>query len=141
MKQLEDIESKVKYYANLPYHIIIETWDDGSGPYYVARVLELQGCMIHGDTPEEALHDIKEVKCNWIKTNLELGNKMPEPLKSREYSGKVNLRLPSSLHKSLVEIAELEGISFNQYMVSVLSKAAGHNQANKLIRKPIVLRQ
>lgn len=140
MKQLKNIESQVKYYVNLPYHIIIETWDDGSGPYYVARVLELKGCMIHGDTPEEALHDINDVKRDWIKTNLELGNKMPEPLKSRKYSGKVNLRLPSSLHESLVEIAELEGISFNQYMVSVLSKAAGRDEVNKPIKKPVILR-
>lgn len=140
MKQLKDIESQVKYYDNLPYHIIIEKWDDGSGPYYVARVLELQGCMIHGDTPEEALHDIKDVKHDWIKTNLELGNKMPEPLKSRKYSGKVNLRLPSSLHESLVEIAELEGISFNQYMVSVLSKAVGRDEVNKSTKKSIIFR-
>jgi predicted HicB family RNase H-like nuclease len=88
-------------------------------------------------TPEEALCAIKAVKHDWIKTNLELGNKIPEPLKFGKYSGKVNLRLPSSLHESLIKIAELEGVSFNQYMVSVLSKATGCDEVKKLKRKRV----
>jgi len=124
----KDIESQVDLYANLPYQIAIEKWDDGDGPYYVAHVLELQGCMIHGDTPEDALHEIEDVKRDWIKTNLELGNKMPEPLRTRKYSGKIILRMPPSLHETLVKIAELDGVSFNQYMVSALSRHAGRDE-------------
>lgn len=124
----KDIQSQVNYYAELPYQIAIEKWDDGDGPYYVARVLELQGCMIHGDTPEEALHEIEEVKRDWIKTNLMLGNKMPKPLRTRKYSGKVILRMPPSLHEVLVKIAELDGVSFNKYMVSALSRHAGRDE-------------
>ena len=48
----------LEYYAKLPYTIIIEKWDDGRGPYWVARVAELPHCFIHGDTPEEALREI-----------------------------------------------------------------------------------
>ena len=123
-----NIEKQIEHYANLPYHIIIEKWDDGDGPYYLARVLELQGCMIHGDTPAEALNEIEDVKRDWINTNLELGNKMPEPLMSRRYSGKVILRMPPSLHQALVNVAELEGVSFNQYMVSALSRYVGRDE-------------
>jgi len=124
----KDIESQVEHYSNLPYQIVIEKWADGDGPYYVARVLELQGCMIHGDTAEEALHEIEDVKRDWIKTNLEIGNKMPEPLRTRKYSGKIILRMPPSLHETLVKIAELDGVSFNQYMVSALSRHAGRDE-------------
>jgi len=124
----KDIESQLDFYADLPYQISIEKWDDGDGPYYVARIVELQGCMIHGDTPEDALREIQGVKRDWIKTNLALGNKMPEPLRTRKYSGKVILRMPPSLHENLVKIAEIDGISFNQYMVSALSRHAGRDE-------------
>jgi len=36
-----NVEKALKYYASLPYTIIIEPWDDGQGTYYVARVAEL----------------------------------------------------------------------------------------------------
>jgi len=124
----KNIETQVDYYAKLPYQINIEKWDDGDGPYFLARVLELQGCMIHGDTAEEALREIEGVKRDWIKTNLELGNKMPEPLVARKYSGKVILRMPPSLHEKLVQAAELQGVSFNQYMVFALSLSAGRDE-------------
>ena len=56
-----NIETDLEYYANLPYTIMVEQWDDGKGPYWVARVAELPHCMIHGDTPEEAIKEIQEV--------------------------------------------------------------------------------
>ena len=39
-----------------------------------------------------------------------------------EYSGRMVLRIPRSLHKSLKEAAKLEGVSLNQYMLYKLSK-------------------
>ena len=56
-RQLEDL---IKYYDKLPYHVILEPWDDGRGQYWVARVVELPHCMIHGETPEEAVQEIQE---------------------------------------------------------------------------------
>ncbi len=47
---------------------------------------------------------------------------MPVPIARRdEYSGKWLARAPKSLHRDLVETADLEGVSFNQYVVTVLS--------------------
>lgn len=39
-----------------------------------------------------------------------------------EYSGKLVLRIPRSLHKELKEEAAAEGISLNQYMLYKLAK-------------------
>lgn len=46
-----------------------------------------------------------------------------EDLKSEleEYSGRLVLRIPRSLHKSLKEAAAVEGVSLNQYMLYKLS--------------------
>ena len=38
------------------------------------------------------------------------------------YSGKIVLRIPRSLHKSLKEAAQIEGVSLNQYMLYKLAK-------------------
>lgn len=43
----------------------------------------------------------------------------------KAYSGKVNLRMPRSLHRDLVRRAEEEGVSLNQFMVVALARAVG----------------
>ena len=127
----EDIESQVEYYASMPHTIVIEEWDDGDGPYYLAKVVEFNGCMIDGETGAEALADLKDVKRDWIRTNLKLGNKIPSPIRQKRYSGTVSLRMPPSLHETLVELAEIEGISFNHYMVATLARGVGHDEVRK----------
>jgi len=80
--------------------------------------------LIHGDTPEEAIKEIEGVKRDWIKSNLERGLKIPEPI-SRKYSGQIRLRIPPSLHQLLFYRASVEEVSLNQYMATVLAKSAG----------------
>jgi hypothetical protein len=41
---------------------------------------------------------------------------IPEPRPEEEYSGKFVVRVPRSLHRELVETAEREGVSLNQYI-------------------------
>ena len=127
MSKVEDIESEVKYYSELPYTTIIERYDD-QGTYFVARVLELDGLMMTGDTPEEAVAELESVKPEWIWTHLELGNKMPKPLKSRKYSGHYRIRMERSLHETLARLAVHEGVSLNQYMVTKLAQSAGRDE-------------
>lgn len=124
MKKIIKENKDFEYYANLPYNIVVEQWDDGKGPYFVARVVELPHCLIHGDTPEEAIKEIDEVKRDWIKSNLERGLEIPEPI-SHKYSGQLRLRISPSLHKIVSDRARVEGISLNQYMVTTLAKSVG----------------
>jgi predicted RNase H-like HicB family nuclease len=120
----DNIEKELEYYAKLPYTVIVEQWDDGEGPYWVARIAELPHCLIHGDTPEEAMKEIQEAKMDWIKSNLVRGLRIPEP-RPRKYSGQIRLRISPSLHKLLTYRAETEGISLNQYMATALATSAG----------------
>lgn len=119
-----DVKKELDYYLNLPYTIILERWDDGKGPYWVARVAELPHCMIHGNSPEEAIKEIEKVKNDWIRSNLKRGLPIPEP-SPRKYSGKMILRISPSLHKLLVQRAEIEGMSLNQYMATALATSVG----------------
>ena len=120
----EDIKTQVEYYAQLPYTTVIERVND-QDVYYVARILELDGLIMTGDTPEEAVTELETVKKEWIESYLELGNKMPKPLKSRKFSGQYRIRMEPSLHESLALLAEIEGVSLNQFMVTRLAQAAG----------------
>ena len=40
----------------------------------------------------------------------------------REYSGKISLRLPKSLHRDLIQAAKREGISLNQFLLYKLAR-------------------
>jgi antitoxin HicB len=130
-----DIEKELEHYAKLPYTVIVEQWDDGEGPYWVARIAELPHCLIHADTPEEAIKEVQEVKTDWIKSNLERGLRIPEP-RSRKYSGQIRLRISPSLHKLLSYRAETEGISLNQYMATALATSVGIPKEPARSRKP-----
>ena len=114
------LENQVDYYDSLPYIITIDRRDD-QGTYYVARVVELPDLIMTGDTLKEAHANLLEVKRDWIKSYLELGNKMPVPLSTKKYSGQIRLRIPPSLHRVLTTWSEVEGVSLNQYMTTILS--------------------
>ena len=61
---------------NLPYTIIIRR---NSGNVYEASIAELDGCLSHGDTLDEAIKMILDAKRCWIEANLEEGDIIPEP--------------------------------------------------------------
>ena len=137
----EDIKTQAEFYLKLPYTTVVEYAED-QDIYYVARILELDGLIMIGDTPEEAVTELETVKKEWIESYLELGNKMPKPLKSRKFSGQYRIRMEPSLHESLVLLAEIEGVSLNQFMVTRLAQAAGeklyeeNDKAKNRIPKP-----
>ena len=125
----KDLKSQAGYYTSLPYTIVINKRDD-QNTYYVASIVELPDLFMVGDTPEEAIAELESVKREWIETYLELGNKMPKPLKLRDYRGNYSLRMQPSLHEALTFRAELEGVSINQYIVSAISRSIGQGEAN-----------
>ena len=103
----------LKYYLSLPYTIQITREDETT---WFARVVELPGCMTEGDTPEEAADMIQDALAGWLEVALEDGRPIPEPQKTETYSGHFVLRVPRTLHQQLVEAAEQEGVSLNQFI-------------------------
>lgn len=113
MKKLED-------YMNLAYKMeVVPDMDEGG---YVISFPDLPGCITVGDTLEEAIRNADDAKKAWIEAALQDGVEIPEPNDLEKYSGQFKLRIPRSLHKSLVEHAKAEGISMNQYCVYLLTK-------------------
>ncbi len=93
--------------------------DDGT---YFASIKELPGCMTEGETQQEALEMLDDAKLGWLDIAIEDGDEipLPESLIKKQYSGKFNIRMPKSLHRSLSEGAEVEGVSLNTHAVAFL---------------------
>ncbi|HEX9817907.1 MAG TPA: type II toxin-antitoxin system HicB family antitoxin [Patescibacteria group bacterium] len=111
-------KKNLDYYLDFDYAIRI-TEDDGS---YFAEIEELPGCFTQGETKQEVLEMIEDAKRAWLETALDQGLAIPEPVKN-EFSGKLNLRLPKSLHRNLVYRARQEGVSLNTFISTNLSAA------------------
>ncbi|ADH97851.1 type II toxin-antitoxin system HicB family antitoxin [Salisediminibacterium selenitireducens] len=116
------MKKEVRDILNKPYHIVTNAVRDEVGHYYVARVLEFDGCIATGETQEEAHQMVNEVMESYIEDMLEDGDAIPEPVGDDHFSGNVRLRMPKSLHRDLSRAAKLEGVSLNQYLISKLSK-------------------
>src|SRR5208282_5040094 len=118
-----EITKKRDYFRTLPYAIILRKDEEGD---WVARIAELPGCTAHGSTQAEALSNLDEVMELWLEDALISGTAIPEPRTAERLpSGKWLQRVPRSLHKKLVELAEREDVSLNQLVTSMLSEAIG----------------
>lgn len=88
---------------------------------YVGRVTEFPSLAAHGDSPEDALSEIKAVVGYVIEDIVESGDTVPEPLSRKDYSGRFNVRLPKDLHRELAADAARQGVSLNQLIVARLA--------------------
>lgn len=111
----------LEYYLNQKYPVTIYP-DPDSG--YVAQIKDLPGCLTQGESIEEIIENINEVRELWIETAYEADDEIPLPSTNETYSGKLLLRMPKSLHRHLAEKAEVEGVSLNQYIMFLLSNSA-----------------
>ena len=118
----------VEEYLRLPYtiEVIREEGEDYLG--WFAHVAELPGCLTQADTFEELGPMIEDAMRAWIESALEDGQPVPEPRPVETYSGKFVVRVPRSLHRELVELAEREGVSLNALVNVALGRAVGSAQ-------------
>jgi len=118
-------KKKLEYYLSLKYPFKVESISEKDGGGCVITYPDLTGCMSDGETIEETLLNGEDARKAWIQTAFEKSIIVPEPnTVIDKFSGRITLRTPKSLHKDLVEQAEKEGISLNQYIVYLLSKEA-----------------
>ncbi|HUW65372.1 MAG TPA: toxin-antitoxin system HicB family antitoxin [Spirochaetia bacterium] len=113
----------LEYYLNVNYPFTVRPDTDDGG--YIVEFPDLRYCVGTGDSIEEAIKDAIFAKGEWIKASFEDGITIPEPGSSEEYNGRISLRIPKSLHKSVVEAAKREGVSANQYLSHLISFGIG----------------
>ena len=118
----------LEYYLNLKYPVTFEAAPEGG---YFVQIEDLPGCYSQGETVEEAMEMIEEARQLWLESAYEDGLNIPLPRGEREYSGKFNVRFPKSLHRRLDQMADREGVSLNQFLVSTLSRAVGMEETGR----------
>lgn len=93
---------------------------------FEAKVKELPDIAEYADSYEEAY----ELAIDSIETTAEIfaekGRTMPLPVvENDDFSGRVTLRLPKTLHRALATAADEESVSLNQYLCNVLAYYSG----------------
>ena len=91
---------------------------------YVVRVPELEGCVTHGATMEEAVIHAKEAIAVYLESLKARGEAVPKPLAEQKFTGKIPLRIDPNLHRDLVVKAQIEGTSLNKYIERTLKKSS-----------------
>jgi predicted HicB family RNase H-like nuclease len=122
-----DIKKQIEHYMNLPYTMTVK-YRPEQGGYYVAGYVELPDLNMTGNTPEEAVKELLIEKPEWFEECLKMGINIPQPVEPQKYSGKIVVRIPPSMHESLIRLADLEGVSLNQFMLMSLARAVGYRE-------------
>ena len=124
-----EAEKNLEYYAALPYEIKITPSPEGG---YVATIPDLPGCITQGETRLEVLEMIEDAKICWLEAALDLGESIDEPDWDL-YNGRLNLRIPKSLHRKLAESAKREGVKLNQLAIYLMANGIGEQLTAKQV--------
>jgi predicted RNase H-like HicB family nuclease len=109
-------------YLKRPYGRLLVPEDEGG---YRAEILEFPGCFAEGETAAEAAENLEDAASSWLEATIAKGQTIPEPMEELEYSGKLVVRLPKSLHRRAAFAANREGVSLNQFIVSSIAEQVG----------------
>lgn len=112
----------------MPYARLLVPEEEGG---YRAEILEFPGCIALGDDAAEALYELEVAAEDWIDAALEMGSPIPPPLEETNFSGRLNLRLPKSLHRKATLAADFDGVSLNQLIVASLAEYIGQKSAQR----------
>ena len=108
-------------YLKRPYSRIILPESNGT---FRGEILEFPGCIATGDTAEETLASLEVIAKSWLIAAVKKRQYIPDPVET-EFSGRLVLRLPKSLHKKAAFIAMRDGVSLNQFIVTSVAYISG----------------
>ena len=124
--------------SKYPKHVFWSDEDEG----FIAIAPDLRGCSAYGETEVVALAELDNAIEAWIDAARAVGNDVPapsQPALRKEYSGKLLVRMPQSLHKDLAIAARREDVSLNQFIVFVLARYSSASDKANTFTGSIVL--
>jgi predicted HicB family RNase H-like nuclease len=96
------------------------TWSEEDSEY-VGLCAEFPSLSWLADTPEAALAGIRDTVSQVVQDMQSTDEAIPQPLATREYSGKFTVRIPPDVHRRLQIQAAESKVSFNRLISSKLS--------------------
>lgn len=122
---LSSVERETLMYQNYKKIVFPYVNKDGSVSW-VVEYPDLPGCSAVGSTEEEALIESKVASELWLDEYFELHKSFPIPKEvSNNFSGRVLVRMPKTLHKELTLEAEEERVSLNSLIITLLAQNYG----------------
>jgi predicted HicB family RNase H-like nuclease len=89
---------------------------------FIGRVAEFPSLAAHGSSQVKALREIRAIVSFVLEDLAEAGEQIPVPLGKRNFSGRLNLRMPKDLHRRLALESETQGVSLNSLINSKLQR-------------------
>ena len=90
---------------------------------YVATCLEFPSLSWLADARNGAIDGLERLVAEVVEDMAASGEKVPQPLAERTFSGTFNVRIGAHLHRDLVMHAAEEHMSLNQYVVKKLASS------------------
>ena len=97
------------------------TWSEEDNEY-IGLCAEFPSLSWLDKTQEAALKGIRNVVADVIKDMKKNKEEIPQPLASKNYSGKFMVRVPPEVHRSLAIQAAESGVSINRLVSTRLSR-------------------
>ena len=89
------------------------TWSAEDGEH-VGLCAEFPSLSWLAPTPDEALSGIRRLVSTCIEDMQSTGEKEPDPIADRAYSGRFVVRIPPEAHRALAVEAAEQGVSLNR---------------------------
>ena len=85
--------------------------------------------MTQGETLEETIEMANEARELWLECEYDTDpNNIPLPSYPIDYSGKLNIRIPKLLHQLLLDAAERDDVSLDQYVTMLLTRGEAEDR-------------
>lgn len=89
------------------------TWSPEDGEH-VGLCAEFPSLSWLAPTPEAALAGIRQVITDAVSDMSASGERIPQPLAEKHYSGQFKVRIPPQVHRALAMQAAEQGVSLNR---------------------------
>lgn len=124
------VPAAAKQDLELPYRVTVKPEGDASPGQWVASVEELPGSEARGETPDQAVENLRAAMESWLSAAVEDPRVVSPPRASNRKrssapSGRFLVRMPSGLHEELTRAAEREQVSLNRFVTAQLAASVG----------------
>ncbi|MHB9003252.1 MAG: toxin-antitoxin system HicB family antitoxin [Coriobacteriia bacterium] len=106
------------------------------GGSYVAWLAEIPQLLVEASSAAGAIELLRDGFDIWAQEMADVGRSIQEPWGDQELSGRVLLRMPSSLHSRLAREAEHQGVSLNALLNVMLADAVGFARGERNAGQP-----
>jgi len=106
--------------VNIDFYTYRVSWSD-EDQEHVGTCAEFPSLSWLAKSPQKALQGIRKVVGDVVQDMESEGELAPEPIASKNYSGKFMVRVPPELHRNLATQAAESGVSLNRIVSHKLS--------------------